>query len=77
MDTSTQERGRVIFQITEIGERIIGANQSSKKAHLNYGSILIRLYPNRIIMHENPLKFLEASTQYSIIFENQSKQERS
>lgn len=25
MDTSTQERGRVIFQITDIGEKIIDA----------------------------------------------------
>ena len=50
-------------------------NGSLKKEHLNYGAILIRLYPNRVIMHENPLKFLEASTQYTIIFENQVKQQ--
>ena len=52
-----------------------GENQTSKKAHLNYGAILIRLFPNRVILHENPLKFLEAALQYTIIFEDQTKQE--
>ena len=48
-------------------------NQSSKKAHLNYGSILIRLFPRSITMHESPLDFLEATIQYKIIFEDQNK----
>lgn len=52
-----------------------GENQTTKKAHLNYGAILIRLFPKRVIMHENPLRFLEASPQYTIIFEDQSRQE--
>lgn len=52
-----------------------GNNQSSKKAHLNYGSILIRLYPKTITLHESPLKFLEASPQYTIVFENQDRHE--
>lgn len=49
-----------------------GSSSPVKKAHLNYGAILIRLYPKRVILHENPLKFLEASPRYTIIFEDQS-----
>jgi hypothetical protein len=52
-----------------------GNNQAQKKAHLNYGSILIRLYPKTITLHESPLKFLEASPQYTIVFENQDEHE--
>jgi hypothetical protein len=52
-----------------------GNNQATKKAHLNYGSILIRLYPKTIILHESPLKFLETSERYTIVFENQDRHE--
>lgn len=38
----------------------------------NIGESIIRLFPKRIILHENPLKFLEASPQYTIFFEDPS-----
>lgn len=52
-----------------------GDSQASKRAHLNYGAILIRLYPKRVILHQNPLKFLEAPPLYTVIFEDQNKEE--
>ena len=53
----------------------MGANPPVKKAHLNYGAILIRLYPKCVLLHENPLRFLDASPQYTIVFEDHNKQE--
>ena len=52
----------------------VGGSPPVKKAHLNYGAILIRLFPKRVVLHENPLKFLEASPQYTIVFEDNNKQ---
>jgi hypothetical protein len=47
----------------------------TKKAHLNYGTALIRLFPKRVVMHESPLKFLETPPHYTIRFENQKGEE--
>lgn len=52
-----------------------GDKQAQKKAHLNYGSILIRLFPKTITLHESPLKFLEMSERYTIVFENHDRHE--
>ena len=52
-----------------------GKGEVGKTAHINYGSILIRLYPKRITLHESPLKFLEAPPQYTLVFENQNRQD--
>ena len=47
-------------------------NSVTKKAHLNYGTVIIRLVPKNIVMHETPLKFLETAPQYTITFEDQN-----
>jgi hypothetical protein len=47
------------------------SNSSTKKVHLNYGTIIIRLFPKHITLRESPLKFLESPPQYTIIFEDQ------
>jgi len=48
-------------------------NSTTKNAHMNLGTIIIRLFPKRVILHESPLSFLELLPQYTII-EDQNKQ---
>ena len=50
-------------------------NVATKKTHLNYGSIIIRLFPKHITLRENPLKFLESPPEYTIVFEDQDGKE--
>lgn len=50
-------------------------NSATKKAHLNYGTIIIRLFPKKVTLHESPLKFLDSPPQYTIVFQDQTHTE--
>lgn len=42
---------------------------------LNVGTVIFRVYPIKIVLHESPLKFLESPSTYSITFEDQINQQ--
>lgn len=47
----------------------------SKVCHLIFGTIIMRVFPKQVTEHESPLKFLESSPEYTIMFENQKHEE--
>ena len=45
---------------------------NEKVYYLNYGSIIFKVFPIQVTLHENPLKFLESPLLYTIVFEDQN-----
>lgn len=50
-------------KIDDIGEKVV---------YLEFGTTVFKIFPVKVILHENPLEFLDSPTLYTITFENQS-----